>query len=383
MAEIKNLKKATSRLLTAIKNKERVLLYGDADPDGVASVVILREALEELGLKPAQVYFPDREKEGYGINENALKILAKLAPALFVALDCGIGNVEEIDLAKKIGFEIIIIDHHKMLPKVPEVSIICNPRQKGDKYPFKELATAAIAYKLAKLLFIFVEKEYQPEKFLELVALATLADLMPLEDENERLVKEGILALNFTKRPGLKSLMELSQFENLNLAEVRRKIVSPLNAALSKDHLNEAYLLLIEKDSKKARKKAKNLIERTKLRKEEIKRIEREVEESIDLSQKIIFEGGKTWPLVLLGPVASRICQRYKKPIFLFKKGKTESPGAVRMPKGLDGVKAMISCRQLLKTYGGHPPAAGFRIKNENLEKFKKCLIDYFSRSAS
>jgi len=376
--EIKNLEKIVNRTLAAIENKEQIILYGDADPDGIASVIILKETLEKLGVKDIKIYFPDREKEGYGINERALEILSKYSPALFITLDCGVGNVKEVEIAKKIGFEVIIVDHHKMLPEIPKAAIICDPRQKGDKYPFKELATAGIVYKLAKSLFSKTQKPFYPEKFLTLVAIATLADQMPLVNENEKMVREGILAFKFNKREGLKALMGATEFENRNLGEIRQKIISPLNAGLTKNHLNETYLLLIEKNPQKAKKQAENLIKRAKVRKEEIKRITREVQERIETSQEIIFEGDSSWPLVSLGPVASRICQKYKKPVFLFKKGRGESPGAVRVPPKLDGVKAMIDCHQLLKTYGGHPPAAGFRIKNENLDKFKECLIKYF-----
>jgi single-stranded-DNA-specific exonuclease len=381
-AEIKNLKKAAERILAALQNKEKVVLYGDADPDGVASVIILQETLEELGLKPSCVYFPNREKEGYGIHKPALEKLEKYAPALFLVLDCGVGNVEEVELAKKMGFDVLIIDHHKMLPQVPKIPIICNPKQKDDKYPFKDLATGGIIYKLSRLLYSLSGKQYQADKFLELAALATLADLMPLKDDNEKLVKEGILALRFTKRPGLKALIEINKVRDYDIREIRQKIVSPLNAGETKDSLNETYLLLIEKDLEKARKIAKDLIEKLNLRKKEIRRITEEVEKRLDLSQKIIFEGDENWHLVFLGAVASRICNKYKKPVFLFRQGKKESPGAVRMPEGLDAVKAMVSCSQLLKTYGGHPPAAGFRLKNENIEKFKECLINYFSRNS-
>lgn len=378
--EIKNLKKAANRILEAVKNKEKIILYGDADPDGIASVVILKEALEILGLTPAQIYFPNREKDGYGINEEALKFLKKTAPALLIVIDCGIGNVKEVDLAKKMGFEVIIIEHHEVLPQIPKASIIIDPKQKEDKYPFKQLACGAICYKLAKLLLSLAQKSYQPEKFLELAAISTLADQMPLLDENEKLVKEGILALNYTKRKGLKALIEETEFKNLGLEEIWQKIISPLNAAGFKDHLNEAYLLLTAERESKAKTLAKILIKKQKKRKEEIKRIFEEVEARIDFPQSLVFEGDPSWPLVLMGPVASKICRKHKIPTFLFKKGKKESPGAVRMPQGLDGVKAMINCRNLLKTYGGHSLAAGFRIKNENLEKFKESLIEYFKK---
>lgn len=377
--EIKNLKKAAGRILKAVVDKEKIIVYGDADLDGVASVIILEEAIKELGGKIGAVYFPDRENEGYGINEDALNFLKNKAPALFVSLDCGIGNFKEVKIAKKMGFEVLIIDHHKILERLPDASIIVDPRQESDKYPFKELASAGIIYKLIKLMLKEVGKWEQPERFLELVALATLADMMVLEDENEKLVRAGILALNYTKRPGLQALLNLT---GSGIEEAEKKIVPPLNSGAPKDHLNEIYLLLTETDFNKARELAAVLIERNRKRKDEIKRIFGEVIEKVEVGEDspIIFEGDSFWSLVLLGPVASRVCQKYKKPVFLFKKGRKESPGAVRMPEGLDGVKAMMYCRKLLETYGGHPPAAGFRIKNENLEKFKECLIKYFQK---
>jgi len=381
MVEIKNLKKIANRILKAVEGKERIIIYGDSDPDGVGSVIILEEALKDLGLSPAAIYFPDREKEGYGVNKTALKYLEKKAPALFITLDCGIGNIEEVEIAKQMGFEVIIIDHHKMLPQIPKASIICDPKQKGDKYPFKELATAGIAYKLVKLLFSLTGEDYKPEKFLELAALSTLADMMILENDNEKIVREGVLALNFTQRPGLIALMDLTDFKNWDTQEVRRKLISPLNAGQTKRHLNEAYSLLVEKDLKKAKSKAKRLMKKAEKKGEEISRVTQEVEEGLNQNQEVIFEGKEDWSLVWLGPAASRLCQRFGKPVFLFKKGEKESPGAVRMPKGLDAVKAMISCKELLKTYGGHPLAAGFRIKNGNIKKFKKCLIKYFGEA--
>lgn len=380
--EIKNLKKAASRILEAAASKEKIILYGDADMDGVASVIILKESLEILGNSPIRVYFPDREKEGYGINKSALKFLGKFAPALLITLDCGIGNVKEVDLAKKIGFEVIIIDHHEVLSQVPKASIIVNPKQKEDKYPFKGLACAGIVYKLSKLLLFLAEQKYHSEKFLELVLLATLYDKMPLREENEKFIKEGIISLNYTDRKGLKFLIKKTSFKNIGLEEIWQKIIFPLNAAGLENHLNEAYLLLIENNKSKAEKLVNFLIKKSEQKKIEIERIFKEVEERIQFKEKspLIFEGNKDWSLVLLGSIVSRVCQIYKKPTFLFKKGKNDSPGTVRMPKGLDGVKAMTSCKDLLITYGGHAPAAGFRVKNKNLEKFKDCLIKYFEK---
>jgi len=390
--EIKNLKKTANRILKAVDEKEKIILYGDADPDGIASVIILKEALEILEANLSKIYFPDRETEGYGINEEALKFLEPEAPALFLALDCGIGNFKEVKIAKKMGFEVVIIDHHEVLSKLPEASIIVDPKQKDDKYPFKHLSTAGIVYKLVKILLFQEHESFEQEKFLELVAISTLADQMPLLEENKDFVKKGILALNQTKRPGLKVLMELTDFKTAlakdevsgwEIEEVRKKILPPLNLWGAENHQSQVYSLLTENSPKKAEDLAKILLKKSKERKEKIKKIFEEVESRITQSDEpFVFEGNPFWPLILAGPVASKICQKHKKPTFIFKKDLAESMGSVRIPSGFNGVDALISCSHLLKTYGGHALAAGFRLKNENLEKFKKCLIKYFTESS-
>jgi len=385
--EIKNIPEVATRIIIALRNGERIILCGDADLDGAASVIILKEAIEILAphqYKLLEVYFPNREKEGYGLNLIALKQLKDKAPALLITLDCGIGNVREVELAKKMGFEVIIIDHHEILPEVPKASIIVDPKQKSDPYPFKEFACAGIVYKLVKFLLQSVEKSYKPEKFLELVMLATLADQMPLKEENEKLVTDGILSLKYTKRPGIKALMELTEFRDGETEEIRKKILFPLNKAGLDNHLHVAYLLLTENSDNKAKKFARELLIKSTKKRGEVEVIYNEIESRIanySSSPDIIFEGNSSWPLALVGAAASKICRKYQKPAFLFKIDKKESVGSVKVPSGGNAVKAMNSCRKLLKTYGGHPQAAGFRIENENLEKFKNCLIKYYKES--
>jgi len=372
---IKGTKETIDRILQAVAKKEKIILFGDADPDGVASVIILKEALETLGNPPFFVYFPNREKEGYGLNKKALNFLRDKSPALLITLDCGIGNFEEIEMAQNFGFEVIVIDHHEILNNLPKASIIINPKQKNDQYPFKRLCTAGIVYKLAKLLLFEAQKSFLPESFLELVAIATIADQMPLIGENERILKEGLLALGFTKRIGLKALMEISGFEDFTIKEIREKIIPPLVSANLKKHQNESYLLLTENSSREARKIAETLFKKQKMRSERIREIFEEAKEKINPALPIVFLGRESWPLTLTGTIAAKICQRYQKPTFIFKIEKTKSQGSARTPKEINSVKMMKKCSHLLETYGGHPQASGFRLKNENLESFKECLI--------
>lgn len=375
------MRETIDRLLQAVAKKERIILFGDADPDGVASVLILKEALEILGNPPFLVYFPNREKEGYGLNKKALNFLKNKVPALLITLDCGIGNFEEIKLAEELGFNVIVIDHHKILEnKTPAASIIIDPKQKDDKYPFKELCTAAIVYKLVKSLLFEAQKNFDPEMFLELAMIATLSDQMPKIQDNEKILKQGLLSLKYTKREGLRALIEISGLKDFTEIGVREKIIPPLVSAASKNHKNEAYSLLVEDSPEKSKKIARTLLKRNRLRQERAKEIFAQAERKIDPSLPIVFLGAEDWPLTLAGTTASKIYQKYGKPTFIFRKGKRESQGSVRTPKGVDSVEAMSFCSRFLETYGGHPRASGFRVKNENLEKFKKCLIEYFEK---
>jgi len=402
---IKNLKKAANRISKAVKSREKIIIYGDADLDGVTAVIILKEVIQNLGEPSggkypiSAIYFPEREKEGYGINKTALDFLKPMAPALLIALDCGIGNFQEVKIAKKLGFEVIIIDHHQVLDRLPEAQIIVDPKQKGDKYPFKEFATVGIVFKLSQLLLGKRVSEAMRKNFLELAALGTIADMMTEENENKLFIAEGLESLENSWRPGIREFLNNISFNpgeknRLNLRQKISKIISILNVRDIENKMPASFRVLTISSLKEAEKIIEKLLEKNEVKKEKIKKITQEVEEDLSsssplagaqeveedlsFSEKIIFEGKSDWELPLLSSVASIICNKYKKPTFLFKKGDRNSQGTVRIPKGLDGVKAMMSCRQLLETYGGHSLAAGFSLKNENLKKFKECLNKYF-----
>jgi len=380
--EIKNLRKAASRILKAIKSKEKIILYGDADLDGVTSVIILKECIKTLGGEVLAIYFPDRENEGYGISEKALIYFKKDAPALFLALDCGIGNFREVKLAKELGFEVIIIDHHEILEKLPEASIIIDPKQKGDKYHFKHFATVGLVFKLSEVLLKKKMTKNLRKDFLELVALGTIADMMPKTGENEILIAEGLSSLESSWRPGIQALLALEPFKSLTLIQRVFKINSLLNVRDIQNRLPAAFRLLTSSSEIEARKLAEKLFKKGLQRKEKIKEITEEVKKRIFGKEKepIIFEGDASWEVPLLGVAASMLARDYKKPVFLFKKIGEEIQGGIRAPAGFNLVEAMKSCSKNLITYGGHPQAAGFRIKNEHLGEFKKCLFEYFKK---
>src|SRR3989344_4473194 len=384
---IKNLRKAALRIKKAIKNQERIILYGDSDLDGAASVVIVKESVEGLGGKVDQVYFPDRNKERHGLNEQAVHNLKPKAPALLILLDCGIGNFQEIKLARKLGFEVIVIDHHIILGKLPKAHIIVDPKQPGDRYPFKELATGGLALKLAFELLGENSPIIKERNFFEIAALATIADMMVQTDDNQDIIETGLRGLKTPTRPSLKIFFELDKSLNsLSSREVAQKIVAILNSGDAKNHINAIYSLLVSDNKKTITSLVKNLIEQKAQRQKRVKEITNEVEKIAIKNTKdpIVFASKNRWQYSLLGAVASRICGKYKKPAFLtqkdFNKKDGLGAGAVRMPKGVDAVKAMTHCKKLLKTFGGHPAAAGFSIEVGNLKEFKSCLIKYINK---
>lgn len=382
--EIKNLKKAAERILKAIKNKENLILYGDADLDGTTSVIILKETIQNLSGKVGAIYFPDREIEGYGISEIGLNYLKSNSPALLIALDCGIGNFKEVKLAKKLGFEVIVIDHHEVLDELPEAEIVVDPKQKGDEYPFKSLASAGIVFKLSELLFKNKLSENLRRIFLELVAIATLADMMPRKEENKVFIEEGLSTLENSWRPGIKAFFQIEPFKKyFKISEKVSKIISILNIRDVENQLPASFRLLTSLSLNEAQKIIEKLLVKSEVRKEKIKEMIEEIEKRLleKTTDSIIFEGDNSFELILLSSVASIICQKYKKPTFLYKKMSEESQGTVRTPSGIDSISLMKKCSKHPLTYGGHPQASGFRIKNEDLEKFKECLIKNSQRS--
>ncbi|MDD5146500.1 MAG: DHH family phosphoesterase [Candidatus Pacebacteria bacterium] len=383
--EILNLKETAQRITLAIENKERIILFADADLDGVCSLVILQEAIQGLGGRVETVYFPNREEEGYGLNFKALDSLKQKSPALLVALDCGIGNFEEIKKAKALGFQVIVIDHHQVLERVPEDAfLVVDPKQEGDQYPFKKLANTGIVYHLAHLVLGASWSKMLEQNFVELTAIATLADMMEEKEDNKIIMEKGLGSLLKTQRPGLKALVDILGRGESSARQVAQKIVSVLNITDIKNHLTESYLLFTLSVDGEARVLAEKLYQQSQQRYLEINDMVAEVEQMIQDEpqdyERFIFVGKEEWPQVLTGAVASRICNKHQKPTFVFKAGQVKTRGSVRTPKGVDCVEALKQCHDYLEMYGGHAQAAGFSLKGQDVMNFKGCLIQFFNQ---
>ena len=376
---IKNLVEVSDRIKLGIKNNEKIIIYGDSDCDGITSVTILQEAIKNLGGKIDSVYFPNREDDGYGINGRALEFLKDKGPALFITLDLGISNQAAVEVLNAHKFSVIIVDHHQILDSIPNAEIVIDPQQVTDESEFKYLANVGITFKLAEELLGKEMSTQLRNSFLELTALATISDMVPQIGDNKMFIEEGLRSLKRTFRPGLRAFLDILG-EGEIVSGGYYKIIQALNAAESIDFKNEAYSLLIASSKREAEELAQGLLAKVTYKQIKIKEITEEVERRIvqKKDEPLIFEGDPAWKLTLAGPVASILYSKYNKPTFIFKRGDSESAGSVRSTKELNSVEAMKTCKDFLMTYGGHPQASGFRVKNENLERFKESLTKYF-----
>jgi single-stranded-DNA-specific exonuclease len=393
MMKIKNIDKAAERIKKAVEDGEQIVIYGDSDLDGIASMVIVREAIDNLiSLLPKEKkesfpgvfsFSPERKTEGYGLNETALAFIkSKVSGGLIVTLDCGITNFKEIDDAKKSGFSVVVVDHHKTVGGIPNADIVVDPKQETDDYPFKEYANAGLAFKLANELLKEKMSPMLRDSFLELTALATISDMMPEVGENEEMIKEGLEKIEYSQRPAVRAIFSfLNPMDFSSKRDMILKINSALNSSAIENHIPKPYLFLIESDFEKAKETVKELFQESHEKQVSVGMLVDELIEKVTFKNNspIVFEGSHLWEPEYLGAVASRLTNYFEKPVFLYKKGEEFSRGTVRVPKGMDAVKAMESCSSLLVSFGGHPPAAGFTVKNENIDKFEECLKKYFN----
>lgn len=390
---IKEMKKGVRRIIKAIKKQEKIIVYGDYDADGICASVILIETMKDLGAKNLAVYIPDREKENHGLNEKAIRKFSQDKVDLVITVDCASRDLEEAALAKSLGLDIIITDHHRTGEKLPKTRAFINPWQKNDRYPFKELSGAGLAYKLAQALRSELKINQGAEKWLlDLVALATAADVSPVIGENRTLIKYGLGVLAQTKRIGLQALMETAKLNpvmikhsvngeapltNLNTYTLGYILGPRLNAASRMDHADTAFHLLMAKNKKEAMSLAKKLNESNKQRQILIEKIVSEVKRRIknqNKSLKLIFEGDADWPVGIIGLVASKIAEKYRRPTVIFKEKENFSKASSRGIPQFNLIEAIEKCAFLLENFGGHKGAAGFVVANDKREKLKSKL---------
>lgn len=384
----KDMNKAMERLFSAVKKREKVMVYGDYDADGVCSTTILWKVLQALGLE-ADIYIPFREGEGYGLNQAVAERIAAQGYQLVITIDCGISNIKEITYLKEQGIETLVLDHHEEPLTRPPALAIINPSLTDSGYPPIRLCAAGVAYKFVQAIMSYQDKVNSPIKvpegfdkwLLDLVAIATVGDIMPLIDENRIFVKYGLVVLSKTRNLGLLRLMEMINNKNeLNTEYLGWRIVPRLNAAGRVNHASVAFNLLTAKDSEEADKWVEMLEKNNRDRQQITEKIVTEaIAQLEDLSdeQRIIFIAGDGWPAGVVGLVAGKLSDRFHRPALVFTReeenGTVKYTGSGRSIEEFDITAGLKECHELLARYGGHPQACGLTIIGEdNFTKFKE-----------
>ncbi|MCJ7806763.1 MAG: single-stranded-DNA-specific exonuclease RecJ [Clostridia bacterium] len=376
------MEQAVRRLFKAISKNERIMIHGDYDADGIAASVIMVEALQQLG-GIVDFFLPSRFDEGYGLHIDPLNQFRETGVTLVVTVDCGINAVEEVSHAAKIGLDLIVTDHHQPLGQLQGAVSVINPLQKNCLYPFKELSGAGVAFKLATAL---MEKSgcSFPTHLLDLAALGTAADVVPLLGENRVIVSAGLAVLRDLQRIGFKALAEAVNLDQdrINSTALSYILAPAVNAAGRMGEALPAAKLLLEKDAAKAADLAAYLHRTNQLRRATELKILKEAEEAaLDLlatdSQGIITLAGTNWHHGVIGIVASRLVEKFNRPVAMIAIEGEEGRGSARSIPGFDITAALAENASLLERFGGHEQAAGFTIKGENIGNLRASLNQY------
>lgn len=375
---------AVKRIVKAIENKEKIMIYGDYDADGITSITVLKKYLNEIGLKTGE-YIPNRLNEGYGLNKDAISKIYNDGYKLMITVDCGISGLEEVDYANSLGMEIIITDHHEPAEKLPEAIAVIDAKRKDNKYPFNQLAGVGVVFKLIQAISTELkleEKEYL--KYLDLVCIGTISDIVPLVDENRVIAKLGLKLIEKTKNIGLKTLLNIADLKKIDSNAISFGVAPRINACGRMGFQEEALQLFLTEDSGEATKIAKRLVQFNQERQAKEKQIFEEVIEKIEKDnkdKKCIVLAEENWHHGIIGIVASKITEIYYKPSILICLEGDKGKGSGRSVPGFDLYTALTKCSDYIEKFGGHSMAIGITIKKENFEKLKEAIEKYAQES--
>ncbi len=368
---------AVERIIKAIENKEKVTIYGDYDVDGITSITVLKSFLKEIGLETS-VYIPNRLDEGYGLNKNAIDKIAKDGCNLMITVDCGISGIEEIEYANSLGIETIVTDHHEPGNELPNAVAVIDNKRKDSKYPFRELAGVGVVFKLTQGLAKRLNlKEEAYLKYLDIVCVGTISDIVPLVDENRVIAKLGLMLVKQTKNIGLRSIINSSGYTKIDSNTISFGVAPRINACGRMGKAKEALNLLLSTDIYEVNELTQKLNDHNKERQETEKAIFENAVEKIEkenLNQnKAIILGGENWHHGVIGIVSSKITDMYFKPsILLSFEEDGIGKGSGRSIPGFDLHEALMQCLDTIEKFGGHSMAVGITIRKDKLEEFRK-----------
>ncbi len=375
-----DLPKAVGRINFAIQNSQNIVVYGDYDADGVTATALLYLALKSLGAEVRE-YIPNRFDEGYGLNLEALHTLHEQGTNLIITVDCGIRSWDEADFSSSVGMDLIITDHHYPLENLPPAFAIINPKQPGDSYPDKNLAGVGLAYKLIELLFQSQENPIDPREYLDLVALGTVADLVPITGENRSLIRAGMEFIRKPHRQGLMALIGVSGLtaSRISTTDISFALAPRLNASGRLESALASFQLLTSQDIREVGQLAQWLEIQNRDRQKITREIQAKAELMIQADDQIpllLFAADPAFNPGVVGLAASRLTEQYYRPSIIANTGDKYTRASCRSIPEFHITQALDQCKDLLEHHGGHAAAAGFTVKNELLpiliEKMRK-----------
>lgn len=375
-----DMEKAVARIRQALLSGETIAVYGDFDADGICGTAVLVEGLGRLGAKMIP-YFPHRVQEGYGLNKESLGNLQRRGASLIITVDCGITNNAEVAYAQEHGLDIIITDHHSLVGSLPPALATVNPKRPDCSYPFDQLAGVGVAFRLLQAVHQSLGGEDFLDEMLDLVAIGTIADKMPLLQDNRYLVQRGLQVLRQTRRPGLQAMVDIAKLEpdHLDTDDVSWTIAPRLNAPGRLDHAITSYRLIMAGSRDEAYQLARQLeeknLQRQKLTEEFLTKAKAELS-TVATSQPILIIGGEDYPSGIAGLIAGKLSEGYYRPAIVYEIREDIVSGSARSIPEFDVVNALMQCQDLLQRFGGHPGAAGFAVLRENLEPLRQRLHD-------
>lgn len=366
---------AVDRIIKAVNNKEKIMIYGDYDADGITSVSVLKKYLNQIGLETGE-YIPNRLNEGYGLNKEAILKIYNMGYKLMVTVDCGISGLEEVEYANTLGIETIITDHHEPAEQLPNAIAVIDAKRKDNIYPFNQLAGVGVVFKLIQAISIKLnldEKEYL--KYLDLVCIGTISDIVPLVDENRVIAKLGLKLIEQTQNIGLRTLLNIANFKKIDSNAISFGVAPRINACGRMGAQEEALKLFLTEDKQEALKIAKNLVkfnqERQNTEKQIFEDVIQEIEKNNDKEKKCIVLAKENWHHGIIGIVSSKVTEMYYKPSILICLEGDMGKGSGRSVPGFDLYNALSKCNNYIEKFGGHSMAIGISIKKENFEKLK------------
>lgn len=375
---------AVKRIIKAIENQEKVIIYGDYDVDGITSITVLKKFLSDRGLE-VDSYIPNRLDEGYGLNKAAIDKIVSEGYNLMITVDCGISGIEEIDYANSLGLETIVTDHHEPAEVLPKALAVVDAKRKDNKYPNNQLAGVGVVFKLTQAIsqvYNLEEKEYL--KYLDIVCVGTISDIVPLVDENRVIAKLGLKLVEVTKNVGLKALLTSIGYKKIDSSAISFGVAPRINACGRMGHEQEALKLFLTDNIVEATAITKKLNEYNKQRQDIEKRIFDEVLLKIENEEKdkpCIVLADENWHHGVIGIVSSKVTEMYYKPSILICFEDGEGKGSGRSIPGFDLHDALSKCDKHIDRFGGHSMAIGISVSKENYNSFKNEFEEFVSNT--